>query len=166
MSDDEGTPVVRVGLKRLDPAAMVLEDPVLSRAALVRALGEGARALLSAAAVRRLASGAKLFDRGDAAGSVYFLAHGEIAVLSGEAASVVPATQLAPGDVCGAGAALEGAPRAATVVAASVVDVIEIPVAVLRPLVESSAELRAVLEEARRRSEGAAGDLEAFLDRW
>lgn len=166
MSDDPNKPVVRLGLKHLDGGELVLDDPLLSRVALVRALGDAARTHLGQGRVRRLARGARVYGEGDDAASVFLLLRGEVTILAGEAASAVPAVHLAPGDVFGAGAALGAGERKVAAAASAEVEVLEIPAGVLAPLAGSDPAVKAALEAARKRCEGAAGDLEDFLDRW
>jgi len=166
VADDQGKPVLKLGLKRLDGGELVLDDPLLSRAALVKALGDEAHAYLGQGRVRRLARGARLYGEGEPARSVFLLLRGEVAILAGDAATAVPAVTLAPGDVFGAGAALGGSTRRVSAAATSEAEVLELPASALTPLAGARPEVGAALEAARKRCEGAAGDLEDFLDRW
>lgn len=165
-SDDTGTPVVRVGLQKLDPVRLVLEDPVLSRSALVRALDDAASEVLSHAEVRRVPVGGRLVGVGEEADRVFLVLKGRVTLLTGVGSEAVAAAELSPGDLCCAAAALEGRLGEETAVAAEAVDVAILDAGRLRRLAGERPAVAEVLASARDREAGAAEDLAAFLDRW
>ncbi|RMG10841.1 MAG: cyclic nucleotide-binding domain-containing protein [Deltaproteobacteria bacterium] len=165
MSDDS-KPILRLGLKRLDPVTLVSSDPVLRRSPFVVALGAGREEILRGGGARRLAKGMRLWGPGDEAREVLLVAAGTVQVFAKDGAQAVPALELGAGEVVGASAALGHRQRSCVVVCASEVDAIVWEGVDLALLAHTDPKVAGVLEEAARREEEAADELSAFLDRW
>ncbi len=163
---DESKPILRLGLKRLDPVELVMGDALLRRSPFIRALGAERDSVLRASAVRRLSAGMRVWGPGDRAREVLFIVAGRLQVCVKDGAEAIAAAELTAGELAGAGAVMGRQDRGHVVVCASDADVLVWDAAELALLAHVDPGLAAVFEQAAQREEQAADELGEFLDRW
>ncbi len=169
MSDSgEFTPIFKLGLKRADPAELVMGDELLRASPLVKALGdEAARRLLKASVTRRFPDKAVVFRQGDAGDGLMLVLNGEARLFATCGSDAFEAGAARKGEVFGEGEVLDGTGvRQMSAVAAGDLDVIELPRALLFELSAGRPELERYLEELRERRNKELEEMAAFLNRW
>jgi CRP-like cAMP-binding protein len=166
MDEQDSKAIGRMEVAAADAKARVLGDPVLSRSPLVRALSEGSAEILAQSRLGRLSNGGILFRSGQAAATVILVVDGSLSVHAEASPESAVALTVPVGEVVGAAAALGEETRRVTVTASHLALVVEMPSAPLAAVADANPAVRVLLEEARDRDRGAAGDMADFLDRW
>lgn len=168
MSENEPTPITRLGLRRVELWELLRSDEVLRACPLVRTMPDSiVEGLLAGAVVRRFADGAHLLTQGAHLEAVLLIIRGEAALVCGRPSEQLEFAVARKGDVVAEAALLaQHGPVPYGVVAKGEVDVAEVDRARLlelarrdRPLVEY---LRAL--DAQRRA--AREEMTSFLGRW
>ncbi|MFZ5471221.1 MAG: cyclic nucleotide-binding domain-containing protein [Myxococcota bacterium] len=170
MKDDEHdfTPVTRVGVRRVDAAELVLQDEVLNKCVLVTALGpERAGALLRLGLARRYPDKAVVFRQEEGGDSLFLVLRGETRLFVREGSDSIELGAVSKGEVFGEGEVLsEGGVRSSSVIAASELDVLELPRKRVREAAEDCPELLVQLQALRDKRQAALEEMASFLNRW
>lgn len=161
------TPVVKVALKRADPAELVLSRKELAAAPLVRALGAAAAAVLRQGTLRRLPDRGVVTQQGELGDSLFFVLAGDVRLFARRDRDNAELGVAHPGELFGEGELLAGAGgRRANAVAQGVVDVLELPRAALLQNGKLPPGLAALLQDVQARRTKALDELSDFLNRW
>lgn len=167
MSHGNPTPVVRVELKRADPAELVAGRPELAGAPLVKALGAAASALLKQAVIRRFPDKVVLMQQGEEGQSLFFVMSGDVRVFARRDADSAELGVVKTGEVLGEGEVLAGAGgRRCSAVAMGQVDVLELPRSALLIDGQLPPSLAALLKNVQSGRMKALDEMSDFLNRW
>lgn len=169
MADKHGdfTPVVKVDLKRADPAELVASDARLGACAFVRALGAEAKNVLNLGLARRYPDKVVLFQQGDAGNSLFFVLRGELRLFARRDKDVVELGTAGVGDVVGEAEFLDGAGvRASSAVARGEVDLVELARRVMLRGGELTPDVKAFLETVRRQRSAHLDEMTEFLNKF
>ena len=163
-----GTPVLRLGLRRLNFEERVFSDEALKEAPFIRLLGEAsARALLAQVGGRRFSDGSRLFGENEPGDALVFLLKGEARLLAGTGADTVEVGVAQKGEVLGARESLgEAEVRGYSAVAVGEVEVFDVPRALLGTLAPQTSPLWTYLREVATARATARAELTDFLNRW
>lgn len=163
----EHTPVVKVELKRADPAELIAGNPVLSGAALVKALGLRSKAVLSNAVIRRFPDKAVLMQQGEEGSSLFFVLAGDARLFARRDTDSAELGVAHAGDVLGEGELLAGqGGRRCSAVALGQIDVVELPRAGLLVDGKLPPPLASMLEAVKQGRMKALDEMSDFLNRW
>lgn len=163
----DNTPVVKLELKKAEPAELIAADPVLAGSPLVKALGATLQRVSAKAVIRRFPDKVVLMQQGDAGQSLFFVLKGDVRLFARKAADAVELGVAHRGEVLGEGEVLDGSNvRAASAVAQGQVDVVELPRDVLLERGALAPAVKAVLEQVRARRLHALDEMTDFLNRW
>lgn len=166
-SGDGSTPVVKVELKRADPAEVILSRRELAAAPFVRALGVAAPAVLKQGTLRRFADKAVLLQQGEASQSLFFVLSGDVRLFARRDRDNAELGVAHAGEVAGEGEVLAGAGGCrCSAVAQGPVDVLELPRAALLQDGKLPPGLAALLQDVQARRTKALDEMSDFLNRW
>lgn len=160
-------PVVKVELKRADPAEVVLSRRELAAAPFIRALGTGASLVLKQGTLRRFADKAVLVQQGQPGTALYFVLNGDVRLFARRDHDSAELGLAHPGEVLGEGEVLagEGGCRCSAV-AQGAVEVLELPRAALLQHGTLLPGLAALLQDLQARRNKALDEMSDFLNRW
>lgn len=163
-----GTPVLKVGLRRLNFEDRVFGDGTLRDAPFIRLLGErAARSLLTQINGRRFEGGSRLFGEGEPGSALLFLMKGEARLLAGAGADTVEVGLAHKGEVLGAREALgEAQVRGYSAQAVGEVEVFEVPPELLAQVAPLGSQVWTHLKEVAATRAAARAELTDFLNRW
>lgn len=163
----DNTPVVKLDLKRAEPAELIAADPVLAGSPFVKALGAALARVSAKAVLRRFPDKVVLMQQGDVGHSLFLVMKGDVRLFARKAADSVELGVAHRGEVLGEGEVLDGSNvRAASAVAQGQVDVVELPRDVLLEGGALVPAVKAVLEQVRARRRLALDEMTDFLNRW
>jgi CRP-like cAMP-binding protein len=162
------TPVIRVGLKRVNLEERVLGDDELRGCTFARLVGaDMLRILLAEANGRRFPDGARIFVEAEPGDSLFFLLKGEARLTTGTGARTVDVGVVRKGELMGETEAVgESSTRHCSATAAGDVELLEFPRAAIRILSREDPELANYLKELGRERQAAGAEMAAFLNRW
>jgi CRP-like cAMP-binding protein len=165
--DPGGVPVLKVGLRRLDPVEWVLSDEALRQCALVRLLGEGLAAQLLAAGVgRRFKDRSAVFRAGEQGESLFLIVRGQARLVCTSDKEELEIGVAHKGELLGEGEALERGARAHSAFASGDLEVVELHRVAVEEAAQHAAALRTHLQDVAKARTAARQELAAFLDRW
>lgn len=165
--DGSSTPVIKVELKRADPAEVILSRRELAAAPLIRALGSTAAAVLTQGTLRRFADKAVLVQQGHEGGSLFFVLTGDVRLFARRDRDNAELGVAHPGEVVGEGEVLAGSGGCrCSAVAQGPVDVLELPRAALLQEGKLPPGLAALLQDVQAKRTKALDELSDFLNRW
>ncbi len=164
----DATPVLKLGLKRVQLDERVLGDEELRSAALVRLLPEESlRALLSQATGKRFPDRGRIFLEGESGAPLSLVLKGEVRMYVGAAETAVELGVARKGEVIGEGEALGlSETRGYTAQACGDVEVVELSRESVAALVRAVPSLGAHLKDLHTSRKSAGADLADFLNRW
>ena len=167
-ANGEWTPVIRVGLKRVNLEERVLGDEELRASPFARLVGDDIlRILLAEANGRRFAGGARIFVEADRGDSLFFLLKGEARRTVGTGAAAIDVAIVGKGELMGEGEAVGGnAFRQYTATAAGDVELLEFPRAAIRILAREHPEVAHYLRKLGDARKAAGAEMANFLNRW
>jgi CRP-like cAMP-binding protein len=162
------TPVLRVGLKRVNLEDRVFGDAELRGCAFARLVGdEILRILLAEANGRRFPHGARICVEAEPGDSLFFLLKGEARLTVGTGAQAVDVAVVCKGELMGEReAAGESAYRSYSATANGDVELLEFPRAVVRILAREHAQVAQYLSELGQARKAAGAEMANFLNRW
>jgi CRP-like cAMP-binding protein len=166
--DTNLTPLLRVGLKRINLDERVLGDEELRHCPFARLVDDEIfRILLSEANGRRFTDGARIFLEADPGDSLFLVLKGEARLTIGSGAQMVDVAIVRKGELMGEReAAGESATRSYTATAAGEIELVEFPRAAVRILAHEYAAVAKHLEEIGHARKAAGAQLANFLSRW
>lgn len=163
----DGSPVVKVGLKRADPAEVVASRRELMASPFIRALGGTATPTLQQGTLRRFADKAVLMQQNEAGDSLFFVLTGDVRLFARRDADSAELGVAHAGEVLGEAEVLSGAgKRSCSAVAQGAVDVLELPRTALLVGGKLSPGLAALLGEVQGKRTKALDEMSDFLNRW
>ncbi|MGA9521199.1 MAG: cyclic nucleotide-binding domain-containing protein [Myxococcaceae bacterium] len=162
------TPVLRLGLKRVQLDERVLGDDELRTAPFVRILGEDVvRNLMSQGTGKRFADQARVFIEGEPGSTLVLVLKGEVRMFVGTGEDALEICAARKGDVVGEGEVLGlSASRGQTAQARGDVEVVEFSRETVAALIRDVPALGAHLNELHMSRKAAGADLADFLNRW
>ncbi len=162
------TPVLRLGLKRVQLDERVLGDAELRTAPFFRVLGDDAiRTLLSQGAGKRFADQARAFVEGEPGSTLVLVLKGELRLFVGTGEAALEVCTARKGDVVGEGEVLgASSSRGQTAQAGGDVEVLEFSREAVAALIRSVPALGTYLNELHSSRKAAGADLADFLNRW
>lgn len=162
----EATPVVRVGLRRLQAAELVASDEELRGCPFIRSIPDPARGrLLDRAVARRFPARATVFAQGDGAGPVLLVLRGEARLVCRSGSDAFEFAGAGKGQVFGE-AELGGGQRAYSAVASGELDVLELAREDVAAVLGEAPALRDYVAELCRERKAALDGMSEFLGRW
>ena len=168
MAEDQGTPIVKLELKRVDLQEWVKIDEMLGLAPLFSAMGPASTSLLlSKASTRRFQPGEPVFREGTPGNSLFMILRGEVTLGRGEGDKAVEICTARKGDFFGEGEVL--GPEVNRSYSASAVvqaDLAEFGYADIYAMCKKHFQVYGLLRETRDARAKTNDDLNDFLDRW
>lgn len=163
----DNAPVVKLELKRADPAEVVASRRELMASPFIRALGGQATPTLKQGTLRRFPDKAVLMQQNEAGDSLFFVLTGDVRLFARRDADSAELGIAHVGELLGEGEVLSGAgKRACSAVAQGAVDVLELPRAALLVGGKVPPALAALLGEVQTRRARALDEMSDFLNRW
>ena len=161
------TPVTRVELKRADIGEMVMSDELLRSAPVVRAMGEGAKALIKAGLGRRYPDKVPVFRQAETGDSLFLVLKGEARLFAVSGEDTVEVGSAGKGEVFGEDEILNGkGVRSLSAIAAGELHAVELPYRAVFDCGRERPNLNLYLKELHARRRAARDEIAAFLDRW
>ncbi len=163
----ENTPVLKVEVRRADVVQLVMDDELLRRSALVRAMADDAKAVLKMGTGRRYRNQATVFAQADPGASLFLVLNGEARLFARNGADTVELGAAGKGDVFGEDGVLGESPvRTFSAVALGEVDAVELPREAIIKCGSERPALLSYLDEVRVKRQKARDELSDFLGRW
>ncbi|MFO0597058.1 MAG: cyclic nucleotide-binding domain-containing protein [Myxococcaceae bacterium] len=160
---EESKSISKVDLKRLDLAEVVMKDPVIAAAPIVKLLG---RAPFSQSRLRRFSDKAVLMQQHDPGDSLFLVMAGEVRLLARKDKDTAELGTVHRGEVLGEGEAMHGGNRRCSAVAQGQVDVVEIPRSALLQGGALSPAMSKLLADVHAQRTKALDEMHDFLNRW
>lgn len=162
------TPVMRLGLRKIEVVDHVLEDPELKDCKFARLMGtEGMNALLKCAGVRRHPDKTVVYQAGEGGDALLWIVRGEARLFSEGVADTAELGTAFKGHLLGEQEFLSAADvRRSSVMAAGELTLLEFPRRLAWPTVSKLPDVLAHLEELRTARLRQSEELAAFVNRW